>query len=246
MTLATLQQAMTGYLTNAPGNDFAAQMQHAPGLSVYQNNYRGSLMACLKDTYEKCWAWLGDEGFEAAAQQHIDLHPSHSWTLDAYGHDFPETLRILYPDDPEVSELAWLEWAMRRAFDGPDATPIEAAQLGNVDWENARFKMVPTLVLGRVTTNASALWSALDEDIAPPAVETLAQPATLCVWRQDLSPCFRTIESRDARLLQMALSGETFGHICQSLSADMDENAAQVAGVALGTWLKDGLIVEVK
>jgi len=245
MSLAALQQAMSGYLINAPGNDFTALMSDAPGLAVYHNNYRFQLLDCLRDTYEKCWAWLGDDVFDSAANAHIDQHPPSSWTLDAYGHDFGQTLSALHPDDPEVAELAWIEWAMRRAFDGPDAAPIDPASLADVDWDRAHFDMTPTLKLATMTTNAAAIWSALAGEENPPAIGILAAPATLCVWRHDLSPCFRTIDDVEARMMRLALDGVSFGNMCFLLTAELGgDDAATAAGAVLAQWLRDGMITK--
>jgi len=245
MNLAALQHAMGGYLVDAPENNFAKMMRHSPGLGVYRNNYRGSLLACLRDTYEKCWAWLGDEGFDAAASAYIDQCAPTSWTLDAYGHDFDQALHLLYPNDPEIAELAWLEWAMRRAFDGPDAVPVDATHIANVDWERVSFSMIPTLKLSNTMSNAAAIWSALDADEAPPAAQLLSVPAALCVWRQGLSPCFRTLNTPEVHLLDMAIGGMSFGSMCQQLAEDCgSEVASALAGTALGQWLRDGLIAK--
>ncbi|MGG2339436.1 DNA-binding domain-containing protein, partial [Salmonella enterica] len=76
------------------------------GLGVYQNNYRGALMACLADSYPQTLRWLGEAAFEASAARHIDRVPPHSWTLDDYALGFPASLASEWPDDREVAELA--------------------------------------------------------------------------------------------------------------------------------------------
>ncbi len=243
MRLAELQIAMSGYLTDAPDNRFAAMMHQSPGLDVYRNNYRGQLRDCLRDVYEKCWSWLGDDAFDLATETHIDQHRPSSWTLDRYGPDFNLTLQTLYPDDAEVAELAWLEWAMRRAFDGPDSPLLDPATLGEVDWERARFTLIPTLNLGSITTNAAAIWSALAEDTTPPPAASLPEAATIFVWRHDLTPRFRTVDAGEKGLMRQALAGASFSALCASLAAELTESeAAAVAGAVLGQWLRDGLI----
>lgn len=248
MRLAQLQAEMSGFLIDAPANGFAETMgdrtdSKVYGLAVYRNNYRGQLLTCLRDTFERCWAWLGDDGFESASSAHIDRHPPSSWTLDAYGHDFAETLNALFPEDHEVAELAWLDWAMRRAFDGLDHAPLDPATLGDVDWDTVRFELVPTLEIGTVTTNAAAIWTALANDRDPPAVECLPRPATIFVWRKDLAPCFRSVEDVEARLMRLALGGTSFGKLCVLLTAEMEgDEATTKAGAILGQWLQDELI----
>src|SRR5579859_561431 len=41
------------------------------GLAVYRHAYRAQLVACLRDTFEITWAWLGDESFDRAAYLHV-------------------------------------------------------------------------------------------------------------------------------------------------------------------------------
>ena len=71
-------------------------------LAVYHHAYRAHLMDCLRDTFERVWTWLGDAGFEAAGQKHIELHPPHGWTLADYGNGFDRTLKSLFPTIPSL------------------------------------------------------------------------------------------------------------------------------------------------
>jgi hypothetical protein len=134
MSLAALQSEFRTWLIDG-SPDAAARIGDAaaPGLSVYQNNYRAQLIACLAETHEQTQAWLGGEAFLAAAATHIDATPPSAWTLDAYPVGFAETLTRLYPDDPEVAELAALEWALSRAFTAADATAMTLEALGRID-----------------------------------------------------------------------------------------------------------------
>jgi hypothetical protein len=244
MKLAALQQAMQRDLALGADAGFAALVGDHPGVRVYRNNYCGQLHECLRDTYEQCWAWLGDECFAAVADGYIDSHPPTGWTLDAYGHAFDAFLAVRFPGDPELCELAWLEWSLRRAFDGADSTPVDPATLGRIDWDKAVFGFAPTLRLGTMTTNAAAIWTALSEERHPGAVAILPVPATVLVWRQDLAPHFRTLDPGEARVLHLARAGQAFGTICATLAQDMaQDEAAALAGACLGQWLRDGLII---
>jgi len=240
MSLLELQRRARDHILAGRATPLAgAAITAAPGLAVYRNAYRAQLAACLRDTFEKTWAWLGDDAFETAAQVHITLHPPGSWTLGDYGGDFPEVLFSLYPDDAEVSELAWLDWTLRRVFDGPDADPIQTEALDQVNWDTAVLGFVPTLVLGEVTTNCAAIWTAVAEGESPPSAALLAEQAAIRVWRAGLSPQYRSIDGFEFRALSLALSGLAFGELCQSLA---EEAAIPRLGKLLGRWLQDGLI----
>lgn len=217
------------------------------GLAVYRHAYRAQLIASLRDTFEKTWAWLGDEAFDKAARHHVENHAPKSWTLNEYGADFIQSLRTLYPGDPEVPDLAWLDWTLRRAFDGPDADAIKPEALAQVDWDNAVLIFVPTLTMGEVVTNCAAIWGALAEEITPPAAERLTAPATIRIWRSGLTPKYRTIENFEQRALTLAMAGSSFADLCALLVEDGDtDRAAQNVGAVLAVWLQDGLIRDIR
>ena len=244
MTLATLQREFRSWLTVEAG-DAATRLgvSAQAGLAVYLNNYRGQLMACLRENYPAVRAWLGDAAFDRAAATHIDRQPPHSWTLDAYAVEFPETLEILYPDDPEVTDLARLECDLALAFVGRDSRALSLTAVANTDWDSAILVTVPTFSLLSVTTNAAAIWSAIKSEQTPPAAAILDEPAVIAIWRKDYTATFRTLDPVEALALFMVSDGRTFGEICLAVVHEVGEvDGPQVAGNLLGRWITDGLI----
>jgi len=243
MKLGRLQEAFRDHLLDRR----SAILPEVTGdLGVYHYAYRAQLLNCLRDTFDKTWSWLGDDGFEAAAHAHIEAHPPSAWTLNVYGEGFDRTLAGLHPDDPEVAELAWLEWTLRRAFDGPDAEPVDQSVLAAIDWDQAVLYLVPTLRLGLVATNCAALWSALSDGETPPPAERLPAPMAVRVWRQGLSTRFRSIEAVEERALRLVMDGTDFPDLCAALAADLgEERGGAEVGRILGLWLQDGLITEI-
>jgi hypothetical protein len=237
MSLTQLQQDFCAYLLDRPN---AIEAEVTGDIGVYHHAYRAQLLNCLRDTFDKTWSWLGDDRFEAAARAHIEAHPPSGWTLNVYGEGFDRSLASLYPDDPEIAELAGLEWRLRRAFDGPDAEPVDPSELGAIDWDNAILHAVPTLALGRVTTNCAALWSALAEGVAPPAAERLPEPAAIRIWRLGPSSRFRSIGLAEEQALRLVLAGARFAEICERIAHDSAE-----IGQIFGLWLQDGLIAAI-
>ena len=234
--LRALQHEFCAYLLDRPSR---IGEQALGDMDVYHHAYRAQLLHCLQDTFEKTWSWLGDEAFEAAARAHIEANPPISWTLNVYGLGFDRTLAGLHPEDPEIAELSWLEWHLRRAFDGPDADPLDTATLGAIDWDGAVLYPVPTLTLGAITSNCAAIWTALAEGNTPPPAERLPSPGAIRVWKQALSPKFRSVDAAEERALRRLLAGAGFAAICADLA---DE---QEIGRILGLWLQDGLIAEI-
>jgi hypothetical protein len=244
MRLDKLQREFRDHLLDRPS---VVRAEVKGDLDVYHFAYRAQLLNCLRDTFDKTWSWLGDDAFEAAARAHIETHPPHAWTLNVYGDSFDRTLAALYPDDPEVAELAWLEWTLRRAFDGPDADPVDPAALAAIDWDQAVLYFVPTLKLGEVRTNCAALWSALNAGDTPPPAERLPAPATMRIWRQGLSTRFHTADAVEERALHLAVhGGADFPELCAVLASALGEEAgmAEISRI-LGLWLQDGLIASI-
>src|SRR3546814_3597676 len=92
-------------------------------MSVYRGNYRSALVEAMRSTYERTEKWVGEAAFRRAAAHHLIAHPPSSWTIDDAGAGFDRTCAELFANDPEVAELAWLEWTMLEAFTAPDVAP---------------------------------------------------------------------------------------------------------------------------
>jgi len=248
MSLLALQRDFSAWLCT--GSDDAVRRlgaAHAPGLRVYQNNYRAQLVVCLETTFAHTRAWIGDDAFHDAMVTHIDRSPPRSWTLDAYGHDFPATLAALYPEDEEVAELARIEWALGEAFVGADHEVVTREAPADIDWDRASFRFSPTLRLIDLHTNAPAIWSALAENIVPPAGERLTTSAAVLVWRSSQVSRFRIIDRQEREALQFANVDGGFSRLCHMLVEALGEDEGITrAGTLLGRWIVDGLIAEIR
>ena len=217
-----------------------------PGLDIYRNNYRAQLHDALADTYKHLHLWLGEASFTRAADAHIDRSQPRSWTLDHYGQDFSVTLSGLFPNDPEIVELALLDLAMANAFVAADAEPVAIEGVGAVDWQAVRFRLVPSLSLSQATTNAAQIWDALEHDVTPPVPVLLMEPHGYVVWRSNLVPRFRVVDLCEYRAIAALHLGMSFGDVCEIFSNDLgDVNAAAAAGELLRTLFDDGMVAEV-
>jgi Putative DNA-binding domain len=248
MSLIDLQRDMRAWLTREDG---AAAIRlggedAAAGLHIHRSNFRASLAACLEESFTRTRDWIGHDAFAHAVAAHVERVPPSSWTLDAYPRDFPATLALLYPGDPEVAELARIDLALAEAFVGPDAAPLAAAALREVDWDQAALQLTPTLDLFDLTTNAPAIWSALADGIEPPAVALLPEAGAILIWRQGEAAQFRAIDQMEKQALLAARVGVPFADLCAGLVDVLgEEDGIARAGGMLGRWIADGLIVDV-
>lgn len=212
------------------------------GMAIYRNAYRGRLADALAVSFERTRRWVGDEMFDLAAAHYILSHPPQSWTLDVYGADFPEMLAALFADDPEVDELAWLEWHMQQAFAAPDCATLSPADLASAGldeagWEHLRLMPAAGLATRAVSHDLAALWHALAEGAADRSVLAASDPAMLLVWRKDLSPHFRLLEPQEFAALKPLLDGASFGEAASLLG----ESDLPRFGQWFAQWLSEGL-----
>lgn len=249
MTLAELQRGLSAYIRSDGANLLGAVAERSKrGLPVYHYAYRASLINALRDVFERTHSWLGDDLFDDAARVHIDMNPPNSWTMSDYGLGFEAVLTDLYPENPEVAELAWLDWNLRVAFNGPDRPALDRTKLADTDWGNAQLHITPTLAMRPVSTNVGALWGALeDEEAEPPKAHLLDMPETLTVWRQELAPRFQCVSELEGKALAMAITGASFGRICSELGSDAEDESefAAFAGAMLGRWISDDVLIDV-
>lgn len=245
MSLLAMQRTFRDWLVT--GDDAAAEaLGGGNGPAVYQNNYRTALVSSLAENFKRLALWLGEDAFEAAAARYIDARPPSSWTLDAYGADFTAFVAELYPDDPDVRELAAIDWSVGLVFVGPDAAALRPEALAVADWETAVIHAVPALQVMPITTNADAIWQALATGEPPPPAEPCAEDTALLVWRQGLEPVFRRAEVHERDVLAWSAAGEGFAAVCERLAATLGEEAAvTAAGTLLGRWLGEEMIAAV-
>jgi hypothetical protein len=247
MSLVQTQRAFSAWLRTGAADDASSFGSRAqPGMAIYQNNFRTQLASCLEDSFAQTRQWIGGEAFHDAVVHHVERVPPSSWTLDAYPRDFPATLALLYPDDPEVTELADLELALAEVFVGLDAEALTSEQVAQADWDHASLQFTPTLYLRPSATNAPAIWTALTENKMPPTAKLLPTPVALLAWRFGETPRFRVVDMAEQRGILLARNGLPFAELCALLVEDLGETeGVALGGQWLGRWLAEGLLTDV-
>lgn len=225
-----------------------ARDSRATLLGVYRDGYVLRLVEVLRGDNAALDAHLGEDAFEAMARAYLKSHPSRHPNARYVGRDLPVFLAETEPyrAAPVLAELAALDWALSEAFDAPDAPDLTAADLAGVPPESwTHLILVPQAHARRLdlTTNASAIWSAVNEDAPLPAAERLPEPERLLVWRAQAGPMLRPLSVEEAMLWDEACGGIPFGVLCEMAAtyADPDNAALRVAG-ALQGWIGAGLL----
>ena len=252
--LLALQSAFQSHLL---GSDAAIDAAITAGrgiavqrrLGIYHHAYRARLEGALRDTFSHTATYLGEEWFDADALAFVQSHPSAESSLNSYGAGFAAWLLARHPRDADIGELAALDWALRRAFDGADATPLDLASLAGVApdaWQRIGFTFVPTMTRLPMTQNTLVLWHALDQNETPPRAQTLAEPSDVLVWRRGQQPHFRSLAAFESQALTALHRGQSFAAVCEHLAeafAPLDVSVE--AGRLLRRWIDEALLCAV-
>ncbi|OYX52015.1 MAG: hypothetical protein B7Y97_03940 [Sphingomonas sp. 32-66-10] len=253
--LAQLQDAFIACLHDdgaplPPGLDAT----RAAGMAVYRNGYRARLLDVLAETYPRTARLVGVEAFHQAAAHHLIAHPPSAWTIDRAGEGFADTCADLFAHDPDVAELAWLEWAMQCAFTAADATPLThagfaaaTAAFDAADWEQLVLEPIAGTALRPVTHDLPRLWCSLSNESGHATVERLEARHWLLVWREGEEAVFALLPDHEGVALAAAVGGASFGEICAGLAERLGQGeAAAAAGAILNHWLQMGVIESIR
>jgi hypothetical protein len=226
--------------------------ERAPGLAIYRNNYRSSLVEALRSTFERTERLVGEDAFRRAAAHHCIMHPPVGWTLDLAGAGFAETCAELFARDPDVAELAALEWAMHEAFTARNTQPLTTAEFGAAcagfterQWEGLKLKLVPDLRHLPATYDLVRLWTSLSTSNTEtePDLTPLEGARCALVWREDERPVFVIRPAWEGTALASFRKGSSFGEVCAALIGTLGEEAAIAeAGAMLARWVGEGLV----
>lgn len=253
--MRTLVERQAKFMANLLDEDEALPdgwtSRHAQGLAIYRNNYRVALVDALLDTFQRTARWVGHEAFRQAAAHHLIAHPPSGWTLDDVGSGFDATLAELFANDPEVSELAWTEWAMHQVFGAADAQPLTAnvfaaatSEFQDSDWSSLSLIFMPRMATRTMQHDIAAIWHALNEDEFCAPEYRLAEPLACHVYREGERPTFVTAPPYENAALEAMIKGASFGQVLDLLvrQPPLVEAAAE-AGAMLGRWLHNGMIL---
>lgn len=220
------------------------------GLAIYRNAYRARLIDVLRSTFERTARLVGEDAFVQAAAHHLISNPPSSWTIDLAGEGFWEVCTDLFANDPDVGEVAWLEWAMHRAFTSANAVSMTmsdfAAATAGFDtdqWDGLSFELMPGTALRAVSFDLVKLWSVLADPLKDVQLAKLAEPKWALLWREDEMPVFGLVPSAEGLALMEILQGGTFGGVCTLLANNVEPSqVAAAAGGVLRNWIEIGLI----
>jgi hypothetical protein len=212
-------------------------------LGVYSDAYSARLVEVLAQTFPALQQSLGSALFARLISQFVREQPSRVRSARDYGAHLPQWFadRLKGPRARGCSDLARFEWAMAGAFDAQDAAPLVPQDLAGVQpaqWPQLRFTFTQSLRRLTVSSNCVNWWRYACAQQARPTRWRDTCPQHWLVWRQDLAVFYRRLSQAEARALDAALAGHSFGELCEALS-----DPAAAAGL-LHRWFSEGLVVK--
>lgn len=243
-----------------PGRGFALFAKGAADtarrLEIYRHAYRSRLSDALAANYPVLARALGDEAFEGLARRYIDARPSRHASIRWFGDELGEFCDQAGGQEgadplphPALRDLIRLEWAICSAFDAADvplATRDELIGLATEDWPALRLRFHPSVALLDLEWGVEPIWQALSNDIDQGVEREVPEPHRhrhdIVVWRQALTPKWRSLDGVEAACLAAALRGASFAQWCELAAAQLEDGAAPAAAGWLQGWLADGLI----
>ncbi|HEY6643861.1 DNA-binding domain-containing protein [Povalibacter sp.] len=252
MDLAQLQRAFQRHVL--AGDETIAAVIHASAavpvatrLAVYAGAYRLRLAEALAHNYPRLQQLLGSEAFDTVAHGYIQAHPSTVASVRWLGDQLADYFASIHPDQPILADLARWEWAIAAAFDAADVEPLTERSMNSIDpvqWAALRLQLHPSVKVLQMSTNAPAVFKALTNNAEPPPPATLPSPQSWFIWRQELTPRYRSAPDDEADALQTLASQGTFEQLCERLCDWHDADAVPTrAVILLKGWIRDEMLV---
>jgi Putative DNA-binding domain len=218
-------------------------------LGIYRNAYRARLIEALGEVYPVLYRLLGDETFESLGTLFVDAYPSEHRSIRWYGRELAVFLAATSPfaDQPILSEVARLEWALSEVFDAADAGVMDRASLEAVDpehWATLCFGFHPSVRRLTLAWNTVAVWQAVSDEHEPGDPERSPEPVQWLLWRRNFKNYFRSLDADERAALDAAAAGRSFTEICETLTAHLPATDIPLrAAMLVATWVDSGLIV---
>jgi hypothetical protein len=231
------------------------QLSAAGRLQIYRHAYTARLLECLRDDYPVLAATLGDSRFEELGRRYIGLHPSDSFSLNAWGRHLASACAASPSLEHAAfyAELAVLEWALVEVTHAQAAAPLDPSEFQRIPadaWSEIRLIASDALRLLSFQYPVNAHYQAYrSEGIVLPL--PAATPSTTAVYRRELTLWRMDLTRAMTRVLSALLAGETLGQALARIELDGADAAAVAEAersvmVWFQAWVTSGFFARVE
>jgi hypothetical protein len=246
-SLASLQRDLQAAVLTGDPAVFASKVYNRAleRIAIYQEAYRIRLREALASNYPQLKVLLGTEAFDSIADTFIDAYPSTHPSIRWFGRELGSMLEETFPARPWLREFAQLEWALSCAFDAADAEVVAISQLAECpaeQWPALTFTFHPSVQCLVFHTNAAQMYKAVTQEQPAPSF-TSVDPTSWLVWRDELTPHYRSLAPDEADALQALLKGNDFEEMCSRLCTHHEFDAVAARAIELlQQWLHARMI----
>jgi hypothetical protein len=218
----------------------------AERIDIYRNNLREGFSKALAIGFPVIEKLVGAEYFHQVALDFLSAHPSRAGNLQHIGAPLPGFLRERFAgtEYTYLADVAALEWACEEALIAPDAAPITADDLREIDparYESLRFDLHPACALVQSTFPIVSIWRVNQPDAATDELINLADGGdNVLVARAARGIEFHQLSAADFAALQAFGRGSTLG---EALEAAQAADPAFDLGAALRRFLSLNILV---
>jgi len=230
-------------------------------LSIYTHAYGARLNEVLANDYPAMLMAIGDDHFNQLADDYIQAHPSHYFSLRDFGRHMPDFISDLIKQHKGnkdeywqnmhwLYELAMFEWTLGQAFDAADVSLFTEEDMATIPfeaWPDLKFTLHPSVHRLDFEWNIPEMWQALTAD-EPSQVAAMRETASpWLVWREQLITRYRSMQTDEQLALDTLRSGKSFNDVCETLATLINEDEVPLhAATLLKGWITQGLICGVQ
>lgn len=201
----------------------------AERIDIYRNNLRAGFAKALGIAFPVIEKLVGSDYFRQLAGDFLRMHPSRSGNLHHIGAPFPSFLRERFAatEYAYLADVAALEWAREETLIAPDAQPISANDLRDLDparYESLHFDLHPACGLVRSAFPIVRIWRANQPDASgDEMIDLRAGGDSVLVMRTPDGCEFLALATGELALLDAFARGLPLG---AALEAAQTEDAA--------------------
>jgi hypothetical protein len=220
-------------------------------LGAYYNAYRIRLIDCLATDFTALQKTIGEEAFEYLVLDYLKHYPSEHPSVRWVGKHMVEFLQQSDQEEKSfLAELAQFEWNQGLCFDAEESdqhfTMEDMAALDPALWPGASLHFNPSVRWLDLYWNVPPYWVAVDKDEEPVEKQSTELPTRWLMWRNNLKPNWRSLETPEAWAIEAAYNGSNFAELCEGLLEWMGEDAvAMTAASYLKQWIHDDMVASI-
>ncbi len=213
-------------------------------LEIYHGMYLLRLEEALQTDYPALAWHLGEEGFELLVRDYVQVHPSRSYTLNRLGDHLPEYLAGSgRPEAPFLADLARLELAITRVFDGEESPVLSMETLQGVppgQWEHLRLVPIGAFEMLSLRHDVIPHLKAFHGERIPPRPRRRA--TWIAVFRRDLAVRHMELTRPQATLLAALAEGQPLGDaLADALAGIRSARRQQAVFRWFRDWVSEGI-----